>query len=95
MESSKPRSDNLNQDVALDEKSTNSNIKNGPPWDQPEVTKFHTSCMKEHDASLECIYENYQDKSKCADFFEKYKECRKEEHRRILEERLKSRRSFF
>mmetsp|Transcript_12060 Transcript_12060/g.17467 ORF Transcript_12060/g.17467 Transcript_12060/m.17467 type:complete len:105 (-) Transcript_12060:963-1277(-) len=51
------------------------------------ASQFHTSCQTEHEASLECIYDNYHQRERCAVFFERYKACKREEHNRILEAR--------
>jgi hypothetical protein len=45
-------------------------------------SKYHTDCQKEHDESLQCIYDNYNDKSVCQPFFDAYKACSKEERER-------------
>jgi len=41
------------------------------------------------------ILNNYQDKSVCQSFFDNYKVCRKEEHKRILDERGRNPKSLF
>lgn len=50
------------------------------------ASKFQTDCLAEHRASLDCISANYDTKHEaCAQFFERYKECRKAENERRLE----------
>jgi hypothetical protein len=98
--------------------------------EQPEATKFHTECQKEHENSLQCeylagveilkrlamclhfavsngfwllrihifvpgIYSNYENQLKCQPFFDIYRACKKEEHKRILEERAKNPKPLF
>jgi hypothetical protein len=45
------------------------------------ATAFLTNCAKEHRESLQCIERNYQNRSACQDFFEAYKQCRKDERK--------------
>jgi cytochrome c oxidase assembly protein subunit 23 len=45
------------------------------------ATTFWTSCAKEHRESLQCIERNYQNRSVCEDFFQAYKQCRKDEQK--------------
>lgn len=61
-----------------------------------ETSKFHTSCSREHAASLKCITENYEQKSMCQPFFNRYKKCKREEHEKILEQNAQGgKRSLF
>lgn len=41
---------------------------------------FLTNCAREHGESLKCIERNYQNRAACEDFFQAYKQCRKEEN---------------
>jgi hypothetical protein len=51
-----------------------------------EYSKLRTDCKVQHDASLQCILDNYENKKvACIDFFEDYKRCRKEEQQRNRE----------
>ena len=52
-------------------------------------SKFLTNCKEQHAASLQCIQDNYDDRSVCQPFFDAYKKCRKEERERHLEENAK------
>ena len=49
-------------------------------------SKFITACANEHRNSLQCIEENYERKEVCQPFFDAYKECRRLEHQRKMEE---------
>ena len=60
-----------------------------------EASKFHTSCSREHAASLKCISDNYEQKGVCQQFFNAYKKCKKEEHTKLLEERSKNPKPLF
>ena len=56
------------------------------PKDAKGASKLKTDCRAEQRASLQCIEENYENKDQaCAQFFENYKKCRREEHERKLE----------
>ncbi|KAL7552567.1 hypothetical protein ACHAWF_015807 [Thalassiosira exigua] len=56
-----------------------------------QASKQVTDCRREQRASLSCIEENYADKDRaCAEFFEAYKSCRREEHRKKLEANAKA-----
>ncbi|VEU44952.1 unnamed protein product [Pseudo-nitzschia multistriata] len=48
------------------------------PRDQPAT--YLTSCSKENKASLQCIERNYQNRAACNEFFQAYKDCRREEN---------------
>mmetsp|Transcript_26539 Transcript_26539/g.40172 ORF Transcript_26539/g.40172 Transcript_26539/m.40172 type:complete len:118 (-) Transcript_26539:1111-1464(-) len=62
--------------------------------DGKQRTKFATDCSVQHRASLACIEDNYTTKeTKCQQFFQAYKQCRREERERRLE--ANSKRSFF
>ena len=54
-----------------------SNQKNDP---RDRAATFLTNCAKENRASLDCIERNYQNRAACSDFFQAYKDCRKEEN---------------
>ena len=60
-----------------------------PPSAKQAYTKFRTDCQREHQASLACITDNYGNRDVCQPFFDNYKECRKEEQKRRLEENAK------
>ena len=56
------------------------------PSDAKSASKLKTDCRAQQRASLQCIEENYENKDHaCAQFFENYKKCRREEHERRLE----------
>jgi hypothetical protein len=52
-------------------------------------TKFLTDCAQEHAASLQCISDNYDNRNACQQFFDAYKQCRREEKQRYLEKNQK------
>jgi len=52
-------------------------------------SKFLTNCKEQHAASLQCIQDNYDNRSACEPFFAAYKKCRKEERERHLKENAK------
>ncbi|KAL3810955.1 hypothetical protein ACHAXA_005371 [Cyclostephanos tholiformis] len=50
------------------------------------ASRLVTDCRAQQRASLACIEENYRNKDMaCADFFDAYKKCRREEHERKLD----------
>ena len=54
------------------------------------ASKLKTDCRVQQRASLRCIEENYENKDQaCAEYFEAYKKCRREEHQRKLDENAK------
>jgi hypothetical protein len=55
------------------------------PSNAENASKLKTDCRAEQRASLRCIEENYENKDvACAQFFEDYKQCRRNEHERKL-----------
>jgi len=50
-----------------------------------QKSKFSTDCKVQHSNSLTCIENNYDNKQVCQPFFDAYKKCRYEEHKRRLE----------
>ena len=47
-------------------------------WTHKEASKFYDPCEESRQASLECILRNVEDRTVCQDFFDAYKECRKD-----------------
>lgn len=65
----------------------------GQPWGDRTggASKLVTDCRAQQRASLACIEENYQNKDRaCAEYFDAYKKCRREEHERKLEANTKA-----
>ncbi len=55
------------------------------------ASKLKTDCRVQQRASLKCIEENYENKDQaCAEFFEAYKQCRRDEHQKKLDANAKS-----
>jgi hypothetical protein len=55
------------------------------------ASKLRTDCRVQQRASLKCIEENYENKDQaCAEYFEAYKQCRREEHQKKLDANAKS-----
>ncbi|KAJ0961584.1 hypothetical protein J5N97_001081 [Dioscorea zingiberensis] len=60
----------------------------------PSAARISDSlCFPQYSASLRCLEESNQDKSKCQQQFDDYKECRKKEREARLERNRKK--SFF
>jgi hypothetical protein len=57
-------------------------------------SKLQSECTKHAQASYKCLEENPTDPSKCQSFFDTYKACRKAEHTKIIEDRVKSGQQF-
>lgn len=77
--------------------STQSDSRNISSYDSRgvEASKFHTSCGREHSASLKCISQNYEAKALCQPYFDAYKKCKREEHQKLLEERGRNPKPMF
>ncbi|XP_021755208.1 cytochrome c oxidase-assembly factor COX23, mitochondrial-like [Chenopodium quinoa] len=55
-----------------------------PPY--PSAAKISdSSCFPQYTASLKCLEQNNSEKSKCQEFFDDYKECKKKEREARLE----------
>mmetsp|Transcript_9597 Transcript_9597/g.14239 ORF Transcript_9597/g.14239 Transcript_9597/m.14239 type:complete len:134 (-) Transcript_9597:64-465(-) len=55
------------------------------------ASKLKTDCRVQQRASLKCIEENYENKDQaCAQYFEAYKQCRRDEHQKKLDANAKS-----
>lgn len=55
------------------------------------ASKLRTDCQVQQRASLKCIEENYQNKDQaCAKYFEAYKQCRRDEHQKMVDANAKS-----
>merc|ERR1712071_701983 len=54
-----------------------------------QMSKMFTDCQIQQRESLKCIEENYTNKGVCQPFFDAYKQCRHEEHKKRLEENLR------
>jgi len=59
------------------------------------TSSWKSDCLERRKESLKCIENNYTDKSVCRPFFDRYKSCLKEEHKRILEARGGSRKLWW
>lgn len=47
-------------------------------------SKYETECGGLQKAAFECLERHLGDRTKCGDFFREYRNCRREEHRRLL-----------
>lgn len=47
-------------------------------WAMKEPSKFYDPCEESRQASINCMLRNQEDKLVCQDFFDAYKECRKD-----------------
>ncbi|CAI5755708.1 unnamed protein product [Candida verbasci] len=47
-------------------------------WTMKEPSKFYDPCEESRQASMDCLYRNQDDKYACQDFFDAYRECRKD-----------------
>mmetsp|Transcript_65545 Transcript_65545/g.77607 ORF Transcript_65545/g.77607 Transcript_65545/m.77607 type:complete len:94 (+) Transcript_65545:238-519(+) len=60
-------------------------LTNTPPSQHPSATLYNTSCKPQHEASLRCIMDHYDNRSAaCETFFAAYRACKKEERARRL-----------
>ena len=62
----------------------------------PSAEKLrHFGCVEESKASLKCIEDNYPDKTKCTEYFNVYKQCKKEALDAVKQERMRKKKSMF
>lgn len=47
-------------------------------WSMKEPSKFYDPCEESRMASMDCLYRNQDDKYACQEFFDAYRECRKD-----------------
>jgi len=47
-------------------------------WSMKEASKFYDPCEESRQASINCVLRNQDDRLVCQDFFDAYKECKKD-----------------
>ncbi|CAK9436383.1 uncharacterized protein LODBEIA_P09410 [Lodderomyces beijingensis] len=47
-------------------------------WSMKGPSKFYDPCEESRMASMDCLYRNQEDKYVCQEFFDAYRECRKD-----------------
>lgn len=47
-------------------------------WSMKEPSKYYDPCEESRQASINCMLRNQEDKTVCQDFFDAYKECKKD-----------------
>lgn len=57
-------------------------------WAMKEPSKFYDPCEESRMASMDCLYRNQQDKYACQEFFDAYRECRKDFFRKRKQDRI-------
>ncbi|CAD1810517.1 hypothetical protein FOB58_001561 [Candida parapsilosis] len=57
-------------------------------WAAKEASKFYDPCEESRQASMDCLYRNQDDKYVCQDFFDAYKECRKDFFRKKRQDKI-------
>mmetsp|Transcript_8866 Transcript_8866/g.18420 ORF Transcript_8866/g.18420 Transcript_8866/m.18420 type:complete len:116 (+) Transcript_8866:147-494(+) len=62
--------------------------ENADPRDR--AATYLTNCTKQNRASLQCIERNYQNRAACNEFFQAYKDCRREENEQRREANAKA-----
>ncbi|ABN68515.2 predicted protein [Scheffersomyces stipitis CBS 6054] len=60
-------------------------------WTHKEPSKYYDPCEESRQASLNCILRNQDDKLVCQDFFDAYKECRKDFFNKKRKDRIEGR----
>ncbi|CCE80247.1 Piso0_003350 [Millerozyma farinosa CBS 7064] len=58
-------------------------------WTLKEPSKFYDPCEESRQASLNCILRNQEDRSVCTEYFEAYRECKRDFFRKRKEDRIK------
>ena len=57
-------------------------------WVHKEPTKFYDPCEESRQASINCVLRNQEDRSVCQDFFDAYKECRRDFFKKRRDDRV-------
>lgn len=47
-------------------------------WSMKEPSKFYDPCEESRQASMDCVLRNQEDRMVCQDFFEAYRDCKKD-----------------
>ena len=47
-------------------------------WSMKEPSKYYDPCEESRQASINCMLRNQEDKTVCQDFFDAYRECKKD-----------------
>lgn len=60
-------------------------------WTHKEPSKFYDPCEESRQASMNCILRNPEDRLVCQDFFDAYKECKKDFFNKKKRDRIEGR----
>ncbi|KAI5950784.1 COX23 [Candida jiufengensis] len=63
-------------------------------WAMKEPSKFYDPCEESRMASMDCLYRNQDDKYVCQDFFDAYRECRKDFFRKKKADKLEGKKGW-
>lgn len=63
-------------------------LSNSAHFQQPQ-SKFSSACEPLQKLAFECIEKHHGDRMACTEYFKAYRECKKDEHKKILEARAK------
>ncbi|KAL6454780.1 COX23 Cytochrome c oxidase-assembly factor COX23 [Candida maltosa Xu316] len=63
-------------------------------WSMKEPSKFYDPCEESRIASMDCLYRNQEDKYACQEFFDAYRECRKDFFRKKREDKIDGKRGW-
>lgn len=63
-------------------------------WSMKEPSKFYDPCEESRMASMDCLYRNQDDKYVCQEFFDAYRECRKDFFRKKREDRVQGKKGW-
>lgn len=74
--------------MSRDAEDTGNEVNQATGMDM-KASKMRTECSKLAQASYKCLEQNPGNNSACQQYFDVYKECRKNEHTRIVEDRRK------
>lgn len=63
-------------------------------WVNKEPSKFYDPCEESRQASINCVLRNQEDRSVCQDFFDAYKDCRRDFFNKKREDKRKGKRGW-
>lgn len=59
-----------------------------------EPSKFYDPCEESRMASMDCLYRNQDDKYVCQEFFDAYRECRKDFFRKKRQDKVEGKKGW-
>lgn len=63
-------------------------------WVNKEPSKFYDPCEESRQASINCVLRNQEDRMVCSEFFDAYKECKKDFFQKRRKDRSEGRKGW-